>query len=192
MTALSEEILTIIRSGVHPFVLRVMGSTAAALAVTSMSYHPAMADQLPAPSDARGILDFFGLDSDAITRVLSAAGPDINSLAAKARRKNGNWKFPLSDALETAYHQSAPPAVRPVPKTYEGYFACALQQGLRPEFACTIGLHPDDPRFAATHQDFYQVVSPQDASRDEVVANKYFLHALWSEQMEQEGEEAVV
>ncbi|GAB1312049.1 hypothetical protein MFIFM68171_02259 [Madurella fahalii] len=189
----SEEMLTAIRAGVHPFMLRVLGLSAAtqALSDSRVRYDAAMASQLPAPSDARAILGFFGLDAPAVDRVLSAAGQSVFSLPPKTRNAHGGWAFPLSDALEQAYHRSAPPAQHPVPQTYEGYFACGLQQGLRPEFACTVGLHPEDPRFSELQQDFYQMVDPQNASRDKVTSNKYLLDALWCDRMKQEGDESV-
>ena len=185
---LTAEMLTIIRNGVHPFMFRVLGLEGAKeiRQRPDGSYHPSLAGHLPAPSDARGILDFFGLDSVAVDRVLEAAGPGVLSLPAKR-----GHDFPLSDGLLKAYHQSAPAAPYPLPETYDAYFSCAIQQGLRPEFACTVGLHPEDPRFVEVHEDFYQVVSARDAARDQVTGNKYLLDELWCDQMEEEGEAPV-
>jgi hypothetical protein len=191
-TRLTKDMLTIITTGVHPFILKTLGSTPEALAHSSSDYHPSMAPYLPEPSDARGILDFFGLSSSAADRVLSAGGPNIQGLPGIQKDETtGRCSFPLSDALLEAYHESAPPVEIPFAKSYEGYLACALQQGLRPEFACRVGLHPQDVRFERLQHDFYDVVDPQEASRERVVNNKFLLNVLWYKRMKQEGEASV-
>ncbi|KAL7932809.1 hypothetical protein V8C35DRAFT_306830 [Trichoderma chlorosporum] len=192
-SGLTAEMLTIIRNRVHPFVLRILGLEGAKKFGERLesSYHPSLAAHLPSPADARAILDFFGLDSGAVTRVLEAAGPGVLSLPPKSRNKHGGLAFPLSDALLEAYQRSAPAVASPVPETYDGYFACAIQQGLRPEFACTVGLHPEDPRFEEVGEDFYSVVSARDAARDRVAGNKYLLDELWGDRIEEEGEASV-
>ncbi|KAK0719118.1 hypothetical protein B0H67DRAFT_642501 [Lasiosphaeris hirsuta] len=187
---LTPEMLTIIRHSVHPFVLTTLGLEGAKKFRdrSDSSYDAVLAAHLPSPADARAILAFFGLDTRAIARVLSAAGPSVLSLPAMARNSRGGRIFPLSDALASAYRRSAPAVDSPVPKTYDGYFACAVQQGLRPEFACTVGMHPEDPRFGEAGAEFYQVVGAEEAARDQVVANKYLLHELWRDRIEEEGE----
>lgn len=190
---LTTEMLAIVRNGVHPFVLRHLGLEGATQFKdrSGSFYHPSLASNLPSASDARGILDFFGLDPATASRVLEATGPSVLSLPGKGRNRYGGRDYPLADALLEAYLHNAPAAESHVPPTYEGYFNCAIQQGLRPEFACTVGLHPEDPRFERAGADFYDVVDPKNAARDRVVANNYLLHELWGNRMEQEGEGSV-
>lgn len=185
-TALTGSLALIVRTGVHPFILKVMGSSPAALAHPVTVFDESMAAHLPRPSDSRGILDFFGLDSAAAQRTLEATAVDAHPGKVQDEA-TGRCGFPRSDALLRAYIDSTPPAPKSVPDTYDAWFACARTQGLRPEFACNVGLHPTDPRYGPDHADFYVVVDPENASRDKVVSNKYVLDALWRDRMRQHG-----
>jgi hypothetical protein len=189
-TALTGSLALIVRTSVHPFILKTMGSSPAALAHPVTVFDEKMAPYLPQPSDSRGILDFFGLDSVAAQRTLQAAAA-VDAHPGKVQDKaTGSYDFPRSNALLRAYIESTPRAPR-VPDTYDAWFACAQTQGLRPEFACNVGLHPTDPRYGPDHADFYVMVSPENASRDKVVSNKFMLDALWRDRIKKQGAGAV-
>jgi hypothetical protein len=56
--------------------------------------------------------------------------------------------FPVSDALSEAYLESAPIVETEVPmlEANDVHSTVVIRQGSRPEFACTLGLHPEDSR----------------------------------------------
>jgi hypothetical protein len=182
--------LALIRTGVHPFIFNVLGTSPEALERSPTTYHPAMAPYLPKPSDARGILHFYGLNDATISRILSTKGSKLASVPGKIRNAAGKWEFPLALVLESVYLTTAPQPKLPVPRTYSSYYSCGLQQGLRPEFACTLGLHSQDPRNRYMSTEFYDLVSAVDGSRDIVVSNCFILRQLWLSQMEWENKES--
>lgn len=72
----------------------------------------------------------------------------------------------------------------------DGYVTVALNQGLRPEFAMGVGIHPEDPRYAGDEKEtWYGVRSPEDIVLEMVDMNMYLLMDLWKQKMD--AEEAV-
>ncbi|KAH8432803.1 uncharacterized protein LDX57_010432 [Aspergillus melleus] len=144
--------LTISRGGIHPF----LGPLEPSNEYPYYIFHPDWA--LPDPADTRECLKWVGLSDDKIIQVeqkFNELYPDYQGPVCGYDEKytsggtpgGRNYiDFPVVARMVKVYYGMVDHWSSDHEYTHEGYIKKAIQQGLRPEFAVSCGMHKDDPR----------------------------------------------